>query len=641
MRITKLSLTNFRSFRETQTIEFAPVTLLFGPNSVGKSTVILALFYIQEILQNGNCDPQRIDALGGKIIGGFKNLVNGKDLNKSINLKVEYVALEKIGSNYSEFTEFFDQSEANDLASMGLDFLQGAADAETVAIELEIAWSQEHKQAYVKTYSVWLEGELIATLVSDAGLKQPLIADLNYQHEYMRAQSHDDWFAEQVDSQNYIHTSQMHKVCDYLGVDFPSDEELEYRESGGHAYSGEDPLGLITFSQTEFVSQTHALISAGRIPSDKFQSPEYHSGFTRGEGFILHAPFSYKGFTGALPVLGKKMNLSLDFDDVMVTEIIRELFSNILVVPLDDLLVLLESSLCIGPLRHIPDLKYQTKGVVHQADWYSGKACWDALQTVLFSTVCDVNRWLGDVDKLNIGYQLVYKFDGINTLYIKPSTTIETFEDVILLNKVANFDFTHPTAAEKSEENIKDERELPEIPIDVESIQNHLEAAKKSQYLVSDDYSEQISPSLWDIHNGIEVSASDIGVGVSQILPLVVASQMVKKGIISIEQPELHVHPRVQVAIGDLLTQSDTNANFLIETHSEHLILRLLRRVRETSDNELPDGLEKVRPEDISIVYLEPSKKGVIAKSIDIDKDGEFTSKWPSGFFSERREEMF
>jgi AAA15 family ATPase/GTPase len=53
MRITKLSLTNFRSFTETQTIEFAPVTLLFGANSVGKSTVLMALFYLQQILAKG------------------------------------------------------------------------------------------------------------------------------------------------------------------------------------------------------------------------------------------------------------------------------------------------------------------------------------------------------------------------------------------------------------------------------------------------------------------------------------------------------------------------------------------------------------------------------------------------------------
>lgn len=57
MNITKLTLTNFRSFKESQTIEFAPTTLLFGPNSAGKSTILLAFFYVQHILDNGNCDP--------------------------------------------------------------------------------------------------------------------------------------------------------------------------------------------------------------------------------------------------------------------------------------------------------------------------------------------------------------------------------------------------------------------------------------------------------------------------------------------------------------------------------------------------------------------------------------------------------
>ncbi|WP_444927771.1 AAA family ATPase [Microbulbifer sp. TRSA002] len=79
MRITKLSLTNFRSFGKSQNIDFAPVTLLFGPNSVGKSTVLLALFYLQQILKKGQCDPIRIEAQGDKYIGGFKNLDNSRD----------------------------------------------------------------------------------------------------------------------------------------------------------------------------------------------------------------------------------------------------------------------------------------------------------------------------------------------------------------------------------------------------------------------------------------------------------------------------------------------------------------------------------------------------------------------------------
>ncbi len=60
MRITEIALTNFRSFQVTQSIALAPVTLLFGPNSVGKSSVLMALFYIQQMLEKGQCDPSAL-----------------------------------------------------------------------------------------------------------------------------------------------------------------------------------------------------------------------------------------------------------------------------------------------------------------------------------------------------------------------------------------------------------------------------------------------------------------------------------------------------------------------------------------------------------------------------------------------------
>ena len=109
--------------------------------------------------------------------------------------------------------------------------------------------------------------------------------------------------------------------------------------------------------------------------------------------------------------------------------------------------------------------------------------------------------------------------------------------------------------------------------------------------------------------------------------------------MVAIEQPELHIHPKIHTELGDLLTQIESKANFLIETHSEHLILRLRKRIRQTTDNELPEGFKPVKHDDISIVYLEPSSDGVITRRIKLDEDGEFTSKWPQGFFSERREE--
>ena len=100
------------------------------------------------------------------------------------------------------------------------------------------------------------------------------------------------------------------------------------------------------------------------------------------------------------------------------------------------------------------------------------------------------------------------------------------------------------------------------------------------------------------------------------------------------------MHPRIRVAIADLLTQNIGKVNYLIETHSEHLILRLLKRIRQHTDKELPEGLNFIQKSDVAILYFEPTENGVIAHKIGIDEDGEFTGNWPHGFFSERRHEL-
>ena len=143
-----------------------------------------------------------------------------------------------------------------------------------------------------------------------------------------------------------------------------------------------------------------------------------------------------------------------------------------------------------------------------------------------------------------------------------------------------------------------------------------------------------------DKFNQIPVTPSEVGTGVSQLMPLIIAAVSQEGGIVACEQPELHLHPRIQVAIADLLTQNIDNVNYLVETHSEHLILRLLKRIRQHTDNELPEGLDFIKKSDVAIIYLEPTENGVIANKIGITEDGEFTDNWPHGFFSERRQEL-
>lgn len=84
----------------------------------------------------------------------------------------------------------------------------------------------------------------------------------------------------------------------------------------------------------------------------------------------------------------------------------------------------------------------------------------------------------------------------------------------------------------------------------------------------------------------------------------------------------------------DLLvhTVRERNNQVLVETHSEHLVLRLLRRVREGA---LASG-------DVAILYVEQHEDGAaFVRRLDVDEDGELAGGWPGDFFSERLDEVF
>jgi predicted ATPase len=155
---------------------------------------------------------------------------------------------------------------------------------------------------------------------------------------------------------------------------------------------------------------------------------------------------------------------------------------------------------------------------------------------------------------------------------------------------------------------------------------------------------------LRDFRKGILVAPGDVGVGISQMVPVVVAALRKRNGMLAIEQPELHIHPAIQVGIGDLFINAiqaaqkgftSAGKTLLIETHSEHILLRLLRRIREMTDNELAPDVVGLNPEDLSVIYVEDDEQGVHFRALDVDKHGEFRDQWPQGFFEERAGELF
>lgn len=125
---------------------------------------------------------------------------------------------------------------------------------------------------------------------------------------------------------------------------------------------------------------------------------------------------------------------------------------------------------------------------------------------------------------------------------------------------------------------------------------------------------------------------TNVGVGVSQVLPIVVMALLAPEdSVLVLEQPELHLHPRVQTRLGDfLLSLAQLGKQCIIETHSEHLIYRLRRRVAESEDETLADL--------IGLYFVERVNGETDLRPSLMSRFGAIND-WPSGFFDESQTE--
>jgi len=568
MRLNRIEIENFKGIGKRQTIELRPITLLFGANSAGKSTVLQALHYAREILERRNPDPDHTLAGGLIDLGGFKALVHNHELDRAITIKVILDLSEEQSSDRLPLNSGGSLKDV-EFINLNVRYIVGEntdlkeyAIVQEVGVEIEVRWSDLLDGPYVSCLGVEMDGAPVVAVKSPPQEGRAVLTSFNFGHSLFQE------ITQKSDNE------------DVLGVE----------ESPVTEYLPRSPLA----SEIWELSRDMAAVAVG----------------TEGHDFRV----TVATVRGALPVLDRSLSSELRDPEVKKFELenatprvrgLARLLDELALGPVRIARDYLNTMTYIGPLREIPARSFRPRQSPDESRWAQGLAAWDLLYSDTNGELFDsVNEWLSDERKLRTGYRLEkVSFREIPV----PSRMSTMFERGL------------------TEDDVGDLQEL------YESLQRRTEVG------------------LRDFEKGILVAPGDVGVGISQIIPVVVGCLKKNIGLLAVEQPELHIHPGVQVGLGDLfikaigLTESGlpTGKSLLIETHSEHIILRLLRRIREKSEDDLPPGAPALMSEALSVIYVEGDDAGVHFRQLGINQAGEFSDQWPNGFFEERAKELF
>ena len=580
MQLIWMEIENFKGVGTRQSIELKPITLLFGPNSAGKSTILQALHYLREILERRNTDPDQTIAGGLTDLGGFATFVHDHDLTLPIVLRVQLLLEDEQGNERLPLNSGGSVNEEA-LNSLQVWYIAGETTesginsfVRHVGLTLEVRWSELIQSAYVALLEIQMNGETLAMIKSPPQKGRAQLSGFDFAHPLL---------------QEIIYSDD--DIGPFEGEEILSPEEAE--ELLGDPLSS--PLGR------EIWELSRELSADLLVPED--QETDFR--------------IAVKTPLGALPDLDNPLDLDFVEIDSAVGEAdeykseqqrrdgLSMLIDEMILGPVRIVRDYLNSMTYIGPLRNIPDRGYHARLSPDESRWAQGLAAWDLLYTDKEENLLDeVNVWLSGEQKLQTGYSLVKTQIGEIPV---PGPLSQYFERGL------------------TEDDIGDVQELYAL------------------------LTFRTKIALCDVNKGIIVAPCDVGVGISQMIPVVVGCLRDKAGILIIEQPELHIHPAIQVRLGDLFidtTQSENDyvnsrKSLLIETHSEHIILRILRRIRETTENELPPGAIGLEPGDLSVIYVDKTEKGLQLRNLRVDGEGEFIDRWPKGFFDERTEELF
>lgn len=539
-------LQNFQGIRQYTTIPLAPLTLLYGQNSAGKSTVHDAIEFIHGFF-SGKWNEETVKTYLNRWANQNRNSL---PLVKGYLGKYDDVVVS--ASTIIDSKDFLDWESSHSnirFSATGLTDLFFNR-AQTIPLRLDIHFSNDVDDWYIRQCCVFLWGEVFADFVFDDFLGRE----------------------EQWDEYGLLRVNKNHPIYDL--IDNYYDGGLEAVSIAPYHQDGEEEGWLLFFDMdVNHAATIEKQISWSEVDEcllDRKPTPE----IVEFRSFLL-ALLQIPSVS-----ISKRFNFSL-----------------------------------IPPLRLIPSK--QSAVFRFRLDPHAPKDGWRLIaEQVLYKFLYDqggcgfkkaafsdlerINHWLSDQHCLATGYEI----------------TGECF-----LITPGNLFFDSETSLVQKVEAGKIEYEV------------HLKLVNK-------------------VNNQL-IELEDVGVGISQVIPVLLAittglddwSEELKAFI---QQPELHLHPKLQAHLADAFIESinaqqslDNEPCFIVESHSEHFLLRLLRRIRETNSGDNKDKSKSLYSKDTSVLYVDKLADGSSKIfPLRVASDGDFIDRWPNGFFTERDRDL-
>lgn len=542
------------------------ITLLFGANSAGKTSIIQALLMLHQTITEV-ADPSTVLLPNGALVslGSFREFIHKHDLDRVIKIGIESENENKIDFSFRLRKDLMEMSSFEGSPKEWLKKNSNIQNWDSIRFHGEITSRNQYKVNLINFQESFDE------ILNDTERINDLIKELERRKEFtqktIKLLEGEGIPIERKGSSEEDKSIYYNKMMKFLFTNiFKSIQE------GGETKPQDELKSLISYlspQDFEFTTNLMKYLSGKELLQvfneaiETIKKGKISHLLDFEETMTLHSPFR-TGFT-IEPKIEKFLSADCNKDQIrkiIVTDTFREYFKipsmrESIEYTINRINNYLSRILFLGPLRHEPERYYFFSGNVPS----------------------------------NVGK--------------KGTKTAETLFYSQEIQNAVN-------------------QKLNELGIDY-----HINVTP-----ISGEAKDIFSVRLLDQTLKTDLSISDVGFGISQILPIIVQSYLSTSNIICIEQPEIHVHPRLQTELAQLFFErvyENKELQYIIETHSEHIILRFQKLIRE----------RQLKPQDISVIYVMKKEEGIICKKLEIDSKGDFIDPWPEGFFEEAFRERF